>query len=124
MMQDWVITSSGGSTGHPRKYSSYRRKYRDDVIGNMFVETFFYRSSGLVADIFHLCERGYFKQGYKVDIAILDPKALAPVANFQNPAEQSQGVGHFFVNAEAIISGGRLNPVLLGKTLTRCDQKD
>ena len=74
MSQDWVMTSSDGSTGHPRKYASYPKKYLDYVVDKSIMpeHTFFYRSSGLVADNFNICSRGYLKIGYKADIAIID----------------------------------------------------
>ena len=36
MIQDWVMTSSDGSTGHPRKYASYPKKYRDYVLERFY----------------------------------------------------------------------------------------
>jgi N-acyl-D-aspartate/D-glutamate deacylase len=122
MRQDWVMTSSDGSTGHPRKYASYPKKYRDYVIGKglMPVETFFYRSSGLVADSFNLCDRGYLRKGYKADIAIINPEMFSPVADFQNPAKLGEGVEYLFVNGQDIISSHRLKPILPGKVIKRC----
>ena len=34
-LQDWVVTGSDGSTGHPRKYASYPKAYRDFVLSRM-----------------------------------------------------------------------------------------
>ena len=122
MRQDWVMTSSDGSTGHPRKYASYPKKYQDYVIGKdlMPVETFFYRSSGLVADSFNVCGRGYLRKGYKADIAIINPEAFRPVADFQNPTKLSEGIEYLFVNGQDIISSRRLKPILPGKVIKRC----
>ena len=123
MTQDWVMTSSDGSSGHPRKYASYPKKYHDYVIEKnlMPVETFFYRSSGLVADTFNLCGRGYIKASYKADIAIIDPEGFRPIANFQNPEKLAQGVEYLIVNGKLIVSEGNLNSILPGRVLTRCD---
>ena len=122
MRQDWVMTSSDGSTGHPRKYASFPKKFRDYVIDKnlMPVETFFYRSSGLVADTFGICDRGYLKVGYKADIAILDPEAFTPKANYQNPSELSGGVSYLLINGEAVISNGQAQSNLPGQVLRRC----
>ena len=122
MSQDWVMTSSDGSTGHPRKYASYPKKYRDYVIAQnvMPVETFFYRSSGMVADTFGLCERGYLKPGYKADIAIISPDDFAPAADFQNPALLSKGVTHLFVNGKPVIENSKANADLPGDVVRRC----
>ena len=125
MVQDWVMTSSDGSTGHPRKYASYPKKYRDYVVAKnlMPVETFFYRSSGLVADSLNICARGYLKLGYKADIAIIDPGKFRPKADFQNPEELTEGVVHLFVNGQAAISDGKLVGALSGEVSKRCKTK-
>lgn len=122
MAKEWVMTSSDGSTGHPRKYATYPKKYRDYVIakGVMPIETFFYRSAGLVADTFQLCGRGYLKPGYKADIAIIDPQRYAPIADYQNPAALAQGVDYLLVNGALSIAGGDALPDLNGKALKRC----
>ncbi|WP_371397674.1 hypothetical protein [Fretibacter rubidus] len=122
MVQDWVMTSSDGTTGHPRKYASFPKKYRDYVIGKslMPVETFFYRSSAMVAGKFGLCGRGYLKPGYVADIAVIDPDDFAPQADFQNPAVLSIGVEYLFVNGQTSIAEGKPRSALAGRTLTRC----
>lgn len=122
MSQAWVMTSSDGSSGHPRKYASYPKKYRDYVIGKklMPVESFFYRSSGLVADTFNICNRGYLRPGYKADIAIIDPDAFTPMADYRNPEKMTIGIEFLFVNGTPIINGGQLQDKLPGKPLKRC----
>jgi N-acyl-D-aspartate/D-glutamate deacylase len=123
MVQDWVMTSSDGSTGHPRKYASYPQKYRKYVTDRklMPVETFFYRSSGLVAETFGVCDRGYLKVGYKADIAIIDPDKFYPKASFENSAVLSEGVTHLFVNGQPAITDGQAQAVLSGQVLKRCN---
>lgn len=124
MRQDWVMTSSDGSSGHPRKYASYPKKYQDYVVDKklMPVETFFYRSSGLVADTFGICERGYLKVGYKADIAILDPAAFSPEADYQNPTALSAGVSYLLINGETVITNGDPQSNLPGQVLQRCER--
>ncbi len=126
MAQPWVMTSSDGSTGHPRKFASYPEKYQSYVIGKsiMPVETFFYRSSGLVADNFNLCGRGYLKDDYAADILILDPQKFAPRADFQSPTELSDGVVHLFVNGKPAILEGAVQDTLSGQFVPRCSQNN
>lgn len=125
MRQPWVMTSSDGSTGHPRKYASYPQKYSQYVIKKnlMPIETFFYRSSGMVADNFNICDRGYIREGYFADIAIIDPKSYAAKANFQNPEVLSVGVTHVLVNGVSIIKDSELQPELPGTFVPRCEQE-
>ncbi len=126
MRQPWVMTSSDGSSGHPRKYASYPQKYREYVIGKsiMPVETFFYRSSGLVADNFNLCGRGYLKAGYAADVLVIDPKDFAAKADFQSPEELSDGVVHLFVNGQPAILDSELQDDLSGEFVPRCAQQN
>ncbi len=122
MVQDWVMTSSDGSTGHPRKFASYPQKYQEYVIGKnlMPIETFFYKSSGLVADTFGLCDRGYLREGYKADIAIIDLENFEAMADFQKADALSTGVQYLFVNGTPVISEGSSQAELPGKVVKRC----
>lgn len=122
MTQKWVMTSSDGSTGHPRKFASFPKKYRDYVVAKsiMPAHSFFYRSSGLVADNFGICNRGYLKTGYIADIAIINPETFGPKANFQNPEVLSEGVTYLFVNGATAIAQGKPQTGLPGQVIKRC----
>ncbi len=118
--QDWVVTGSDGSTGHPRKYASFPKAYRDLVIdGDMPLARFIQRSSGQTADIVGLKKRGYLKAGYAADIAIFDPKTFAPNATYQLPRELSSGVRHLIVNGAAVIADGQHTGELPGTPLLK-----
>jgi len=120
-IQPWVMTGSDGSNGHPRKYASYPKAYRDFVVeGKLFpMERFVYRSSALVADSFNLCDRGYLRDGYIADIAIIDLQNFTPVADFQNPTELSTGVTEMLVNGQLAIAGGEMTGELPGMVIDR-----
>ncbi len=125
MSQSWVMTSSDGGEGHPRKYASFSKKYDAYVKQKniMPLETFLYRSSGFAADTFKLCGRGYIKTGYKADIVVFDPETFAPMADFQNPDVLSQGVAYLFVNGKLAVNEGISQPVLPGKILKPCAEE-
>jgi N-acyl-D-aspartate/D-glutamate deacylase len=120
-IQDWVMTGSDGSNGHPRKFASYPKAYRDFVAGEslMSMEKFVHRSSGLVADSFYLCDRGYLAPGRKADIAIIDTETYLPVADFENPTQLSTGVTHLLVNGVPAIRNGELTSALSGTVIDR-----
>jgi len=120
-IQPWVMTGSDGSDGHPRKFASYPKAYRDFVVeGKLFpMERFVYRSSALVADSFYLCDRGHLREGYIADIAIIDLENFRPVADFQNPTELSTGVTEMLVNGELAIASGELTGALPGVVIDR-----
>jgi N-acyl-D-amino-acid deacylase len=127
-IQPWVMTGSDGSDGHPRKYASYPKAYRDLVVEGelMPMEQFVHRSSGLVADFFSLCDRGYLAEGRKADVAILDLENFTPVADFQNPTLLSTGVIHLLVNGTPAIADGERVPGLPGEVINlqrlQCNQ--
>lgn len=121
MREPWVITSSDGSKGHPRKYGSFPRKFRHYVVDKdvISVGEFIRRSTGLAADILNLCDRGYIREGFAADITIFDPKTFRENADFLNPERSSSGVFHLFVNGVSVIENGKLNYSTAGKPLRR-----
>ena len=120
-IQPWVMTGSDGSGGHPRKYASYPKAYRDFVVdqGLMPMERFVHRSSGLVADSFFLCDRGYLRPGRKADIAVIDLESYLPLADFDNPTRLSTGITWLFVNGRLVIDAGELTGDLPGEVIDR-----
>ena len=122
--QEWVVTGSDGSSGHPRKYASFPKAYRDLVrgAGDMTLARFIQRSSGQTADIIGLKNRGYLRRGYAADILIFDPETFAPVANYQSPRDFSVGVEHLFVNGTVLIEDGSHTDALPGQPLLKDTQ--
>lgn len=120
-LQDWVMTGSDGSEGHPRKYASYPKAFQDMVVTEKLfpVERFVHRSSGLVADTFNLCDRGYLEEGRKADVVVLDINNYLPLADFENPTKLSSGVVHAWVNGVAVISNGKHTGALPGAVIHR-----
>lgn len=120
-IQPWVMTSSDGSTGHPRKYASYPKAYRDFVVDGslMSMAQFVHRSSGLVADSFGLCDRGYLAEGRRADVAVIDPETFRPVADFDNPTALATGVVHMLVNGRVAIADREMTNELAGVVIDR-----
>lgn len=121
MKQPWVATSSDGTNGHPRKYGSFPRKYRHYVVDKKILSLgqFIRRSTGLTADIFGLCGRGYIREGYAADIVVFDPENFRETATYSEPRALSLGVTHLFVNGAAVISHEAVNDVYAGAPLRR-----
>jgi N-acyl-D-aspartate/D-glutamate deacylase len=122
--QDWVVTGSDGSNGHPRKYGSFPKAYRDLVQGSaaMDLARFIQRSSGQTADIIGLPGRGYLREGYFADVLIFDPARFAPGATYSAPREYSGGVVHLFVNGAAMIRDESYTGTLSGRPLLKDTQ--
>jgi len=121
MVQPWVMTSSDGTNGHPRKFASFPRKYRTYVEEKSVLPLadFINRSSSLTADSLNLCQRGRLVPGHYADVVAFDPDRFGPVADFSNPSERSIGVEYLFVNGEAAIIDGQLSDTLNGRSLRR-----
>lgn len=119
--RDWVVTGSDGSNGHPRKYGSFPKAYRDLVKGDaaMGLARFIRRSSGQTADIIGLDRRGYLKDGFFADIVVFDPEAFAPNATYSSPRELSSGVVHLLVNGQRVIADGKATGTLSGRALLK-----
>jgi N-acyl-D-amino-acid deacylase len=121
MRQSWVVTSSDGSDGHPRQYATFPMKYlkyvqREKVIS---LDQFIRGSTGRTADMFKLDRRGYLKESYFADIAVIDPARYAPKADYVHPQVLSQGVEELWVNGRPVIRGGRLTGEAPGRVVLR-----
>ncbi|GGD54105.1 N-acyl-D-amino-acid deacylase family protein [Lacimicrobium alkaliphilum] len=121
MRQDWVMTSSDGSTGHPRKYASFPRKYAGYVKDKGVLSTgaYIHRSSTLAARTFNLHKRGELKPGYIADLVIFDPQSFTPQASYLEPQRHSSGVEWLLINGEAAIADGKVTGIKAGKVLKR-----
>jgi len=122
--QDWVVTGSDGSTGHPRKYGSFPKAYRDLVLGepSMDLARFIQRSSANTAEIIGLDRRGYLREGYFADVLVFNAATFAPNATYSSPRELSSGVIHLYVNGQAVIRDEAPTGALSGRPLVKDTQ--
>ena len=119
--QDWVVTGSDGSTGHPRKYASFPKAYRDLAVDDkiMSLSRFIRRSSGQTADIVGLKDRGYLKVRMAADIVVFDSDSYAPRATYDQPRLLSTGVRYLMVNGQPVIFEGQSTGALPGRPLLK-----
>ncbi len=119
-VQPWVMTGSDGGAGHPRLYGTYPKAFQDFVVDKALMsrEQFVHRSSGLVAETFGLCDRGYLREGYIADIAVIDADAFIAGASYARPTELATGVDHLIINGVLAIDGAS-RPVLPGRVLRK-----
>ena len=120
-VRDWVVTGSDGSSGHPRKYGSFPKAYRDLVLGEtgMDLARFVERSSGQTAKLIGLKDRGRLAPRMAADVVIFDPVTFGPQATYQAPRELSVGVRYLFVNGEQVIAEGAYTGSLPGRPLLK-----
>lgn len=128
MKEQWVATASDGSSQipgdsvpHPRSYGTFPRKIGRYSIddGLIPLEQAIRSASGLPADILHLKDRGYLKEGQFADIVVFDAKTFRDITTFEKPHQYATGVKYLFVNGKLVIENGKCNETLAGKPLLK-----
>ena len=118
MAEPWVMTGSDASTGHPRVYGSFARKWAKYVrAGVLSPRAFVERSSTLTADTFGLTDRGRLRVGAFADVVVFDPKRYAARATYARPTETAVGVRTVLVNGVVAVEGGSLTGAAAGRAL-------
>lgn len=119
MRRPWVMTDSDASSGHPRVYGTFARKYAKYAVADhvISVRDFIERSSAVTADWFHLAGRGHLKPGAFADIVVFDPKTYAAQATYEQPTRLASGVQTVLVNGEIAVDHGALTGRAAGRPL-------
>jgi N-acyl-D-amino-acid deacylase len=119
MRQDWVMTCSDGSPGHPRKYGTFPEKLRKYVFDEYVITLpFAIRSStSLPAETLGLKDRGLLKTGYFADVVVFDPKTIRAQSTYEQPKLLATGVVYLLVNGKLAIDAGKLTNAQAGRPL-------
>ncbi len=124
----WMMTCTDGRTPepdqvitHPRAYGAFPRKIRRFVREDGVITLpFAIRSmTGLAADFLRLPDRGYIREGYAADLAVIDEARFTDRATYANARQFSEGVVHLLVNGRFAIRDGEATGVLAGIPLRR-----
>lgn len=117
MVQPWVVTSSDGTNGHPRKYASFPKKYQSYVVDKKLISSaeFINRSSSQTAKILGLSKRGVLKENNYADVIVFDPKNYAPKADYSDWNKYSIGVEQVLVNGQLVIENEKYLNIYAGK---------
>lgn len=121
MLAPWVMTSSDGSSGHPRKYGSYPKKIREYVQEKNYLDLgeMIRKSTSLPAKTFNIKDRGEIKEGYFADLLLFKVGEIQDAATYQNPAVLAEGMYYVIVNGKLVVEKGEFKEVLAGKALRR-----
>jgi N-acyl-D-amino-acid deacylase len=121
MKQDWVMTGSDGSEGHPRKYGTFPRKLRVYVNEKKVVSLTgaIHSSTALTAQTLHLADRGLLREGYFADVIAFDAATVADRATYEHPDILATGMKYVIVNGKIAVEDGRYTGVLAGSALRR-----
>jgi len=126
MKKDYVGTGSDGTAPpygigltHIRSYSTFLHKIKKYAIERKVVSLAqaIRSQTSLPAEIMNWNDRGWVKEGFIADLAVLDLKNLKLPTSISNPHQYSQGVAFLFVNGQLTIDGGKWNGKLPGKIL-------
>ena len=121
MREDWVMTGSDGSSGHPRKYGTYPKLFHDYVFGShvLTLEAAVRRSAALPARALHLTGRGELRPGAWADVIAFDSSTYVDRSTYEAPERLATGVRWVVVNGRVAVREGRPTGVLAGRALTR-----
>lgn len=119
MRRPWVMTGSDASTGHPRAYGSFARKYSEYVVRRrvLTLREFIERSTVLPADTFGLADRGRLRAGAFADVVVFDPRSFAARATYEQPTLLATGVRTLLVNGIVAVDNGALTGAAAGRAL-------
>ena len=121
MKQDFVMTGSDGSPGHPRKFGTFPRKIREYVMKRKIVTLPFAirSSSALTAEALGIKERGSLHVGYFADVIVFDERTIADQATYEKPELLATGMRYVIVNGKLAVENGKYNGVLPGRALRK-----
>jgi len=117
MIQPWVVTSSDGTNGHPRKYASFPKKYQTYVVNKQLLTLadFINRSSSQTAKLLGFSKRGVLKKNYQADIIVFDPENYSAKADFSHWNKYSKGVEQVVINGQLVIENEQYLNIYAGK---------
>lgn len=121
MKQDWVMTGSDGSGGHPRKFGTYPRKLSEYVFKRHVITLprMIQASSAQVADTFRLPARGRLAVNQFADVIIFDEKTVQERATYEEPEVLATGMKYVIVNGKLAVENGKYTGVLAGQPLRK-----
>ena len=126
--QPWVATASdagvtlpGEDFVHARYYGTFPRKIRKYALDEKLisVEQAIQSMSGLPAEILGMSRRGYVREGFAADLAILDLPALRDTSTFFEPHRYAEGIPYVLVNGVPVVDGGEHTRATPGRVLRR-----
>jgi N-acyl-D-amino-acid deacylase len=121
MRQDWVMTGSDGSGGHPRKYGTFPRKIREYVLTKKIISMPFAirSSSSLTAEALRIPERGRLTAGYFADVIVFDPATIRDKSTYEQPEVLADGMRFVLVNGKLAVDNGKFTNVLAGRPVKK-----
>jgi N-acyl-D-aspartate/D-glutamate deacylase len=119
MVQEFVMTGSDGSGGHPRKFGTYPLKYRKYVAEQKLITLPFFvsQSASLPARTFGLSQRGLLVDGFFADIVVFSEAEFRDLSTYESPTTLATGVKYVLVNGQIAVDNGVFTGKMAGKVL-------
>ncbi|MFC1726379.1 amidohydrolase family protein [candidate division KSB1 bacterium] len=126
MKKDWVASGSDGTTPfygiglpHIRSYTTFLHKIKKYAQERKTVSVahVIRSQTSLPAQIMNWDDRGWIKEGYIADIAVIDMKNIKTGSSITDPHNYCSGVEYLLVNGEPVIEEGSWNGKLPGKVI-------
>jgi N-acyl-D-amino-acid deacylase len=121
MVQEFVVTGSDGSDGHPRKYGTFPKLLREYVYTKhvLTLPQAVHRSSALTAGMLRLKGRGTLATGGYADVIAFDPNTVADRSTYREPTLLAAGMRYVLVNGTVAIDDGKYTGAIAGRALRR-----
>lgn len=106
---------------HPRLWGTFPRvlgHYTREV-GLFNLETAIHKMTGLTARVFGLTHRGELKAGHFADLVAFAPEAVADLATYERPLQQSVGIAWVMVNGVMTFEPGQRQAGRAGRLVYR-----
>jgi len=119
MVQDFIMTCSDGSAGHPRKYGTFPRLLRQYVFTKhvLTLPQAVHRSSALTAATLRLPDRGVLAVGNFADVIAFDTATVADRSTYREPTLLATGMRYVLVNGTVAIDQGKFTGAMAGRAL-------
>ena len=106
---------------HPRAYGTFPRVLGHFVRekGMLPLATAIYKMTGLPARRLGFQDRGRIAAGYKADLVLFDPGAIADTATFETPRSYPKGIRLVMVNGKIAAQDGGITAERAGRVLRR-----
>jgi N-acyl-D-aspartate/D-glutamate deacylase len=121
MVQDFIVTDSDGSDGHPRKYGTFPKIFREYVREKkvLTLQQAVERSSTKTAKMFNFKDRGMIEKGLFADVIVFDPATFADRSTYEQPTLLAEGMKYVFVNGGLAVDDGKYTGAMAGRVLKR-----
>jgi N-acyl-D-aspartate/D-glutamate deacylase len=119
MKQDFIVTDSDGSDGHPRKYGTFPKIIREYVNERkvLTLREAIERSSTRTAKMFGFKDRGVLAPGALADVIVFDAAHFTDKSTYERPTLLAEGMKFVLVNGTLAIDDGKYTGAMAGKVI-------